>query len=142
MGLFGGWARRVISRVTFGLVSPAPPRPPAPPPATPHVPGGGAPVAGAFAWGEPFGSDTEGVSQSNAGHDFTWYVAGYKSIGGARVDLEKDPSRVLTDSELHRADYLVIHFSGPIGYITVSGPWDDWDELWDDMAAQYDEGES
>lgn len=80
-----------------------------------------------------------GYTISNDGYDFGWYVAGYKAIRGEREDLEQEPSRVLTDKELRNADYLVIYFTGGAGYRTfTSGPWDDWEELWVDIADFYD----
>ncbi len=80
-----------------------------------------------------------GWTSSNAGYDFGWYVAGYKSIRGEREDLEQDPGRVLTDRELRSADTLVIYFTGGVGYKTfTSGPWDDWEHLWSEIGDFYD----
>lgn len=90
-------------------------------------------------WGRAFGSGDEAFSMSNAGHDFSWYIAGYKAIHGEREDLEKEPDRVLTDRELRNADYVVVKFSGAAGYRTfTSGPWDDWEDLWTDLGDFYD----
>lgn len=91
------------------------------------------------AWGTGFGSDSEGFALSNDGYDFAWYVAGYKAIHGEREDLETEPGRILTDGELARADYVVIKFSGAAGYKTfTSGPWEDWEDLWNHIADFYD----
>lgn len=134
MGLF----RRIISRITGGLVSPEPPRrsrapePPSYERDTSHTSG----------WGVGFGASHEVDTVSNDGYDFSWHVAGWKPIGGTREDLEDQPNRVLTDKELSNADYLVVHFSGPIGYVVIGGTWDSWDDVFDDVAARYDEGES
>lgn len=129
MGLWN----RLTNRVKTWFSSPSRPAPPPPEPdhGVPYHP-----------WGEPFGAAFAADTQSNAGADFSWYVAAYTPRGGKRENLEADPDRALTDRELRNADTLVIFFSGSIGYITMGGPWDDWDELWSDMASRYDEGDS
>lgn len=89
-------------------------------------------------WGRAFGAGDEGWTVSNDGYDFGWYLAGYKAIGGEREDLEQDPGRVLTDRELAHADYVVVHFTGGIYKTFTSGPWQDWEELWIEIADFYD----
>lgn len=74
---------------------------------------------------------------SNDGHEFSFYIAGYTPIGGDRENLETQPDRVLTDSELQNADVLVVHMSG-IGYKVWAGPWNDWDMLYDEIGEFYD----
>lgn len=90
-------------------------------------------------WGREFGSDELAYTLSNDGYEFGWSIAGYKAIGSEREDLEKEPSRVLTDAELQTADYLVVYFTGGVGYKTFTGgPWEDWEELWSEIADFYD----
>jgi hypothetical protein len=125
-----GFWKRVLDVVrrpfTGGRSSP----PPAPPPAfTPDD---------SPDWGRPVSADSEAWTTSNNGHDFSFSVVGWKEIQGPREDLEKDPARTLTDAELRRADYVVVHFSGAMGYKVIGGPWEDWEDFWDDVASYYD----
>ena len=93
-------------------------------------------------WGKGFSSSHEASTISNNGHEFAFYLAGYYPIRGDREDLEKEPDRILTERELQSTDALVIHFTG-IGYKTfASGPWEDWEELWEDLQDFYDVYES
>jgi len=86
------------------------------------------------AFGQSFDANHRGHLIDKDGDSVSWYIAGYTPIGGERQNLEDDPDRVLSDSELRRADLLVVHFSGSTGYKTIPGVFDDWDMLWLDIA--------
>lgn len=148
MGFFDGLRNRVRNIFKPQRQPPSPPprqpppRPSPPPPSSPPPPveyGNG----DDWEWGEPFSvSGGPGEALSNKDTEFEWHLAGWKPDHGERVDLEDDPTRVLTDRELQHADYVVLWFSGPIGYQTITDSFDDWNELWDYVAGYYDEGGS
>lgn len=88
-------------------------------------------------WGREFGSDSTAQILSNEGTEFTWYIAGWKEIGSERENLEDQPHKVLSDEDLHNADYVVVWMDG-VGYrVFTDGPWDDWDDLYDGIAGFY-----
>lgn len=125
---FWGRIRKAVTRVFRAERKPSPPPTPPPVAAPDDSPD----------WGQPFSSSYDGWTSSNAGYDFSWSVAGWRPIGGEREDLEDEPNRILTDAELQNADYLVVRFSGAVGYKVIGGVWDDWEDLWHDVESFYD----
>lgn len=138
MGLFSGFRKRV--RAVFARLPGVRSTPPPPP----ERPRGGAIIGPPSDYGYAFGADSEAHTQSTEGHAFSFWIAGVKFQDGSRVDLEKDPGRVLTDSELVDADYVVVRYaSGPNArYVTIVGPWNDWWDLWDHITVEYDNEDS
>lgn len=91
-------------------------------------------------WGKGFPSSGVGTGMTGDGREIGFSIAGYKPIGGDRQNMEDQPNRVLTDSELRSADTVVVKFTDGTGYKTfASGPWEDWDELWDDIMDWYED---
>lgn len=90
-------------------------------------------------YGSPFSFNEEAVSLSAEGKEFSWAIAAYTPIHGDRENLEATPDRVLTDRELSNADTIVVRFGDGEYRTFASGPWEDWEQLWDDIMDWYDE---
>ena len=75
---------------------------------------------------------------SNDGDEFGWRIAAYTPIGGERVNLEQNQDRILTDEELQNADVIVVQFDDGRYKTFTNGPWDDWEDLYDEIADWYD----